>query len=271
MVGFSSGMIEKILVLGVIEGLTEFLPVSSTAHLILAGRFLGFEGDFAKLFEVFIQLGAILSIVGLFWKRIWYVVRTVKSDIQSRLLVINLGLAFLPSAVVGLGFHRWIKAYLFTPHVVSTTLLVGGIVIVIFESSFFRKSPHRLGLEDLKPTQALGIGLCQSVSLIPGVSRAAATIIGGMAMGLSRSAALEFSFLLAIPTMAAACSFDLLANVSILEWAPSLLLGLGFTAAFVSALVAARALIGYVQNHSLRPFGYYRIVLGGLMLLFLES
>jgi undecaprenyl-diphosphatase len=255
------------LILGVLEGLTEFLPISSTAHLILAGELLGFRGGFAKLFEVFIQLGAILSVVWLFRGRILKAAGSIRKDPKSQLLAVNLLLGFVPSGVVGLVAHRWIKAYLFSPLWVCSALVLGGVAILAFEASPLARRGGISDLEALKPSQALCIGLCQTLALIPGVSRAAATILGGMAVGLSRGAALEFSFLLAIPTMAAACLFDLLMNASGVGVKEAASLGLGFLAAFASALVAASALVSYVKSHSFRPFGYYRIFLGGVILL----
>lgn len=255
------------LILGVLEGLTEFLPVSSTAHLILAGEWLGFRGDFAKLFEVFIQLGAILSVVLLFRGRIFKAIGSIQKDPKSRLLAVNLLLGFIPSGLVGLALHRWIKAYLFSPLLVCATLVVGGVAILALEASSLTKRDRIQDVEALKPSQALSIGFCQAIALIPGVSRAAATILGGMAVGLSRGAALEFSFLLAVPTMAAACLFDLFMNASGVGLKEGATLGVGFLAALASALFAASALIEYVKAHSFRPFGYYRIFLGGAILL----
>jgi undecaprenyl-diphosphatase len=240
------------LVLGLVEGITEFLPISSTGHLILAGHVLGISGDFLKTFEIFIQLGAILAVVVLYFKKLlgnW--------KIFSRVAV-----AFVPTAVLGLALYKVIKTYLLgSTSVVLWSLLVGGIALVLFERARKGKSADVRELESISYKQALLVGLCQSVAMIPGISRSAATIVGGLALGISREAIVEFSFLLAVPTMAAATGLDLIKSAPSLTAHETGLLGVGFITAFVSALLAVRFFIRYVQKHNFTVFGIYRILL----------
>ena len=251
-------------VLGVVEGATEFLPVSSTGHLILAGDWLGFVGDRAKAFEVFIQLGAILAIVWLYRARLSDVARTLSSDPRSRRLVVNLGIAFLPAAVVGLLAHDAIKRYLFSPTTVAVALVVGGVLMLLIER--LARAPSVATVDDVPPRTALGIGLAQVLSLIPGTSRSAATIMGGYALGLTRPAATEFSFFLAIPVMFAATLFDLVKSRHLLSASDTPLFAVGFVVAFLTALVVVRAFLGYVARRSFALFAWYRIVFGGVLL-----
>lgn len=256
-------------ILGLVEGATEFIPVSSTGHLILVGHWLGFEGARAKAFEIFIQLGAILAIFWLYRKMIMTVLRDAVQPGAARNLVVGLFVAFLPVAVIGLLLHNWIKARLFDPLIVAVALVVGGFAILLIE----RWAP-RTTTEDVERVPlrtALGIGLAQVLSLIPGTSRAGATILGGYCLGLSRKAATEFSFFLAIPVMLAATLFDLFKSRHDLVRADVAVFAIGFIVAFLSALVVVRAFLRFVSHHSFRPFAWYRIVFGVILLVFLLS
>lgn len=255
----------KAAILGVVEGATEFIPVSSTGHLIVTGDWLGFTGEDAKAFEIFIQLGAILAILWLYRQRLGRIVRTARTDSTSRRLVTNLFVAFLPAAVVGLLAHKAIKAHLFSPLVVAAALVVGGIAILLIE--MWRPVPHVTSVEEVPPRTALGIGLAQVLSLIPGTSRSGATIMGGYCLGLSREAATEFSFFLAIPTMVAATGYDLAKSAATLSAADIPLFAVGFVVAFVSAVVVVRAFVAFVARSSFAAFAWYRIGFGVLLLI----
>lgn len=248
------------LVLGLVEGATEFIPVSSTGHLILAGDWLGFEGDFAATFDVVIQLGAILAIVWLYRVRLLATVRGLRSEPKARRLAINLAAAVLPAAVIGVLLHDWIKSALFNPVTVSTALVAGGVAILLIEK--FRPRP-RIGLVDEMPVgTAFGIGLAQVVSLIPGVSRSGATIMGALVLGMSRSAAAEFSFFLAIPVMFAATLLELVSSPQALSPERLPVLAVGFVTAFLSALFVVRAFLRFVSVHTFSAFAWYRILFG---------
>jgi undecaprenyl-diphosphatase len=254
----------KAAILGVVEGATEFLPVSSTGHLIVVADWLGFTGEAAKVFEIFIQLGAILAIVWLYRRRIASVIRTVPSEPRSRQFVLNLLIGFLPAAIVGLLFHDAIKRYLFNPVTVALAFVVGGIAILLIEHW---RPAERIGkVDQVPPRTALGIGLAQVLSLIPGTSRSGATIMGAYCLGLSREAATEFSFFLAIPVMFAATTYDLL-NSRHLVHAPDIpVFAVGFVFAFLSALLVVRAFLTYVSRRTFRPFAWYRIAVGLVLL-----
>ena len=253
--------------LGLVEGATEFIPVSSTGHLILAGHWLGFEGARAKAFEIFIQLGAILAIFWLYRGTIAGVLRRAARPGPARNLVLGLAIAFLPVAVIGLLLHGWIKARLFDPVIVAVALVVGGVAILLIE----RWSPRTTtdDVERVSLPTAFGIGLAQVLSLIPGTSRAGATILGGYCLGLSRKAATEFSFFLAIPVMLAATLFDLFKSRHDLVPADVPIFAVGFIVAFLAALVVVRAFLRFVSHHSFRPFAWYRIGFGLILLAFL--
>jgi undecaprenyl-diphosphatase len=255
--------------LGIVEGVTEFLPVSSTGHLILAGHWLNFEGDRAKTFEVFIQLGAILAIVWEYRRTLVDVVVRLPKDRNARRFAINLIVAFLPAGIVGVLAHKWIKAHLFTPITVAWALIVGGVGILLVEK--FRPAVRVEHVDHVQPRTAFSIGLAQVLSLFPGVSRSGATIMGAMAVGLSRPAATLFSFFLAIPVMIAATLFDLGDSVSSLTRNDIGLLAVGFIAAFFSALVVVRVFLRYVAGHSFEVFAWYRIVIGLLVLVLLRG
>ena len=252
-------------VLGLVEGATEFIPVSSTGHLIIAGEWLGQTDARAKTFDIFIQLGAILAIVWLYRARLIAAVVAARSEPRSRRFILNLIVAFLPAAVVGFLIHDWIKDRLFNPTVVAAALVVGGVVILLVERWTPRTRVTEVG--DIAPSTALGIGLAQVLSLVPGTSRSGATIIGGYALGLSRTAATEFSFFLAIPVMFAATLYELLKSWDSLSAADLPFFAVGFLVAFVSAIVVVRGFLTYVSRHSFAVFAWYRIGLGLLLLL----
>jgi undecaprenyl-diphosphatase len=254
--------------LGLIEGVTEFIPVSSTGHLILASHWLGQTGEAAKTFDIFIQLGAILAIVWLYRQRLTHAVLAARSDPVSRRFLLNLLIAFLPAAIVGFLAHDWIKQRLFTPAVVASALVVGGLVILLIERLHPQERVSEVG--HVSPSTALGIGLAQVLSLVPGTSRSAATIMGGYALGLSRRAATEFSFFLSIPVMVAATCYDLLKSRDALTPADAPAFAVGFLVAFVSAVIVVKAFLGYVSHHSFAAFAWYRIALGVVLLLLLR-
>jgi len=248
------------LILGAIEGFTEFLPVSSTGHLILAGDLLGFQSDLGKVFEVVIQLGAILAVVVFSFGRLWQVLVGLPTDPGARRFALAVIIAFLPAAVLGAIFHDFIKTVLFSPWVVVVSLVVGGILILLIERMAPR--PRHRSIEGLPLTTALGIGFCQAVAMIPGVSRAGATILGGELLGVDRRIATEFSFYLAIPTMLGATVLDLFKARAELTTNGIGLIALGFVTAFVVAIPVVRGLVGFVGRFGLVPFAWYRIVIG---------
>lgn len=250
----------KAAILGVVEGATEFIPVSSTGHLIMVGDWLGFTGEDAKAFEIFIQLGAILAIVWLYRTRLGRVLRSATRDPVSQRLLLNLFIAFLPAAVVGLLTHRLIKQYLFSPEIVAVSMLVGGLAILLIE--WWRPKPRVPTVDDISAGGALGIGIAQVLSLIPGTSRSGATIMGGYCLGLTRPAATEFSFFLAVPVMIAATGFDLAQSAHALSAADVPIFAVGFVVAFLSALVVVRAFVHYVARSSFVVFAWYRIAFG---------
>ena len=251
-------------VLGIVEGVTEFLPISSTGHLIVAGHWLGFEDERAKTFEIFIQLGAILAIVWLYRARFLTIARTVVREPGSRRFVTNLLLGFAPAAIVGVSIHGLIKAHLFTPAVVAAAFIVGGILILLIEKR--RPVVRVTDAADIAPRTAFGIGLAQMLALIPGVSRSGATIMGGYVLGLSRTAATEFSFFLAVPVIAAAALFDLARSLHLLQAGDVPLFAVGFVVSFLSALMVVRGLLRYVAHHSFAAFAWYRIAFGLFLL-----
>lgn len=255
--------------LGIVEGLTEFLPVSSTGHLILVGDLLGFDGPASSVFEVVIQLGAILAVVVGFFPRLARVLFTLHEDPASRRFALAVVLAFLPAAIVGVFAHDFIKAVLFSPWVVSVALIVGGIVLLWVEPHVGK--PKTFEVEEFSPTLALKIGFFQVLSMIPGVSRAGATIVGALLLGVDRRAAAEFSFFLAIPTMLGASTLDLYKNSALLTMDDAQVIAVGFVAAFLSALVVVRTFVGFVGRHGFAVFGWYRIVVGTAMLILLAT
>lgn len=255
----------KAAILGLVEGATEFIPVSSTGHLIVVSDWLGLVGERAKTFDVFIQLGAILAIVWLYRARLWRTVLAARHEVASRRFLGNLLIAFLPAAIVGVLTHEWIKVRLFNPTVVAVALVVGGVLILLIER--WAPAPKVYDVNEVPAQTAFGIGLAQVLSLIPGTSRSGATIMGGYALGLSRIAATEFSFFLAIPVMFAATLFDLMKSWSVLTPSDIPPFAVGFIVSFLSALVVVRAFLSYVSGHSFRVFAWYRIVFGAALLL----
>ncbi|WP_324715316.1 undecaprenyl-diphosphate phosphatase [Carboxydochorda subterranea] len=260
--------IVKAAVMGLVEGVTEFLPISSTGHLILAGDILRFGGPLAATFEIFIQLGAVLAVVWFYREDLSRQLRTLASDTGVRRLWFNVVVAFVPAAVVGVLLHRWIKAVLFSPVVVAVSLFAGGIALLLVERRRHAEQVHEL--RAVSTRQALVVGLAQTLSLVPGVSRSAASIVGGLLSGLDRTTATAFSFYLSIPTLGLATLFELATSLSGLGAGDLLLLGVGLVVAFASAFVAVGWLLRYVATHDLRPFGWYRILIGLLVLLWFE-
>ena len=253
------------LILGVVEGLTEFLPISSTGHLILAGDLLGFNDDRAKVFDVVIQTGAMLAIVWEYRARFLNVISHAFSDPAARRFVLNLAIAFMPAAVLGLGFGKMIKAHLFKPVPVALAFIVGGILILWIER---RKRPVSVeSVDDMSWKDALKVGFAQAFALIPGTSRSGATIIGGMLFGLSRRAATEFSFFLAVPTLIAAGGYDLLKNRALFSFDDLGMFAVGGISAFISAFFCVRWLLQYIATHDFTVFAWYRIIFGGAVLL----
>ena len=250
--------------LGLVEGATEFIPVSSTGHLIVVSSWLGLVDERAKTFDIFIQLGAILAILWLYRARLGQSIVQARRDDASRRFLVNLLIAFLPAAVAGFLAHEWIKSRLFNPTVVATALVAGGVLILLIERWAPRSTIY--DVSEITARSALGIGLAQVLSLIPGTSRSGATILGGYALGLSRTAATEFSFFLAIPVMLAATIYDLLKSWSILTSADIPMFTIGFVVSFVSALVVVKAFLTYVSRHSFGVFAWYRIIFGLLLL-----
>jgi undecaprenyl-diphosphatase len=255
-------------VLGVVEGLTEFLPVSSTGHLIVAGSLLGYTGDHAKLFEIVIQAGAILAVCWEYRAKLFAVATGLSSDRSAQRFVLNLFVAFLPAAILGLALGQAIKANLFAPVPVASAFIVGAFVILWAERRQ-KRNPASVRIDSvdaMRWTDALKIGCAQAFALIPGTSRSGATIIGGMLFGLSRTAATEFSFFLAIPTLFAATGYEFLKNRALLAGSDLSMIAVGFAVAFVSAFLVVRWLLRYVAHHDFIPFVWYRIAFGALIL-----
>lgn len=255
------------LLLGLIEGLTEFLPVSSTGHLILAVDLIGFRGPPGQVFEVVIQLGAIGAVCWEYFGRFARAAAGCRHDPDQFRFVRNILLAFLPTVVIGALAYSFIKAYLFDPWVVVAALVLGGVAILIIERNL--PAPRHHAVERMPAPTAFAVGLCQVVSMIPGVSRAGATIMGGLMLGMDRRTATEFSFFLAVPTMLAASALDLYSNWERMDGDNLLVIAIGFAAAFLSALIVVRWLIGFVSRHGFAPFAWYRIAVGVVMATFL--
>jgi len=248
------------IILAIIEGLTEFLPISSTGHMILASSIMNIENDqFVKTFEIAIQLGAILAIVMLYYKRF----------LQSFTIYLKLAVAFIPTGIAGVLAYPYIKAVLFNPLGVSIALTVGGIILIIIDRRVVARKSEYVDLEDISYRRSFFIGLAQSVSIVPGVSRAAATIVGGVFNGLNKKQATEFSFLLAVPTMFAATGYDLLKTPVVFNSTELMLLGIGLAVAFVFAWIAVNIFLKIVQNYGFKGFGYYRIVIGVAFILYM--
>jgi undecaprenyl-diphosphatase len=254
----------KAAILGVVEGLTEFLPISSTGHLIIAGQLIGYTGEKAKVFELVIQSGAMLAVIWEYRARFGRVLAGLHRDPAAQRFAINLVVAFLPAALLGLLFGGAIKQHLFHAVPVAAAFIVGGLIILWVE-----RSPRRTTVEqvdDMTWKDALKVGLAQSFALIPGMSRAGATIIGGMLFGLSRRAATEFSFFLAVPTLIAAGAYDLYKNRALFEAGDLGVFAVGFIVSFVSAFLCVRWLLRYIATHDFSAFAWYRIAFGAIVL-----
>lgn len=258
----------KAALMGVVEGLTEFLPISSTGHLILAGALLGFNDDKAKVFDIAIQTGAIGAVILVYWQKIRSTLVALPTDTQARQFALNVLIAFVPAVLLGLLFGKAIKAHLFTPVVVASTFILGGMVILWAE----RRQAQLPGavriqeVDDMSWKDALKVGLVQCLAMVPGTSRSGATIIGGMLMGLSRKAATDFSFYLAIPTLIGAGAYSLFKERALLSWADVPMFGVGLLASFVSAWLCVRWLLRFIATHSFTGFAWYRIVFGLVVL-----
>ncbi len=249
----------KAALLGLIEGLTEFLPVSSTGHLILLGHYLGFTSP-GHSFEVLIQLGAIAAILSVYAHKLFALLRALPSDKNAQRFAFGVFLAFLPAMVIGGFAHSFIKSVLFSPLVVSIALIVGGVILLVVNEIDF--SPRYHDITEIPPLTAFKIGLFQCLAMVPGVSRSGATIVGAMLLGTDKRAAAEFSFFLAMPTMAAAFSYDLYKNHASLTLEDGAAIGIGFVVSFVCALLVVRRLLDYVSARGYALFGWWRIVVG---------
>ncbi|GJE26176.1 undecaprenyl-diphosphate phosphatase [Methylobacterium organophilum] len=253
--------IVKALVLALVEGATEFIPVSSTGHQLLIGHFIGFHSP-NNTFEVLIQLGAILAILFAYFGRLLGIAKAVPNDPRARRFVLAILVAFLPAAIIGGIFSKAIKAYLFNPWIVCATLVAGGLVLLVVDETDLDQ--RKDDVFDFSLPMALKIGIFQCFAMIPGVSRSGATIVGAMLMGANKRAATEFSFYLAMPTMAGAFAKDLLDNYKNLSSNDALLIVIGFVAAFVSALIVVRTVLDYVSRHGFQLFAWWRIIVGSL-------
>ena len=257
------------IILGIVEGITEFIPVSSTGHLILTGKFLGREGPSASVFDVVIQVGAILAVIWVWRVRVFKLAIGFFTNAAERLMGIKIILAFLPAAIVGVLAHDFIKHVLFSPLVVAISLIVGGIVMLIVERAAPKSTAETM--DDISVLTAFKIGLCQLFALIPGVSRAGASIVGAQFLGASRIAATQFSFFLAIPTIIGASVFDLAKNMDLLTKNDAPVFIVGTLAAFLSAMIVIKWLIAYVSKYGFTPFAYYRIIFGTFVLILLGT
>ena len=264
----------KAAIMGVVEGLTEFLPISSTGHLILAGALLGFDDEKAKVFDIAIQTGAILAVVIVYWEKIASTVVALPTQRLARRFVLNVLIAFVPAVVLGLLFGKAIKAHLFTPTVVASSFIIGGFIILWVEG-WGRKPLHDghpddhariVNVESMTPLDAFKIGLVQCLAMIPGTSRSGATIIGGMLLGLSRKAATDFSFYLAIPTLIGAGAYSLYKDRALLSMADVPMFAVGLVFSFLSAWACVRWLLRYIATHTFVVFAYYRIAFGVVVL-----
>lgn len=262
-------LLVKAAIMGLVEGFTEFLPISSTGHLILAGALLGFDDDKAKVFDIAIQTGAIFAVILVYWQKIRDTVATLPSSKLSQRFAINLLIAFTPAVVLGLLFGKAIKANLFNPVVVASTFIIGGFIILWAEKRQ-ENNPKLAAIQDVDQMthwDALKVGLVQCLAMIPGTSRSGATIIGGMLLGLSRKAATDFSFYLAIPTLIGAGAYSLYKERGLLSIADAPMFGVGLVVSFISAWLCIRWLLKFIATHSFVGFAYYRIAFGLIVLL----
>ena len=254
-------LLVKAAIMGIVEGLTEFLPISSTGHLILAGSLLDFTSEKAKVFDIAIQTGAIFAVILFYWRRLVDTAAALGDSSRARRFVLNVLIAFLPAVVIGLLVGKAVKAHLFTPTVVATSFIAGALVILWAERR--PKSTVRVfTVDDMSPFDALKVGLLQCLALVPGVSRSGSTIIGGMLVGLSRNAATEFSFFLAIPSLIGAGAYSLFKERHLLSATDAPLFAVGLIFSFLSAWVCVRWLLRYVATHDFVPFAWYRIAFG---------
>ncbi|QJY32703.1 undecaprenyl-diphosphate phosphatase [Diaphorobacter sp. JS3050] len=255
----------KAAIMGVVEGLTEFLPISSTGHLILAGSLLGFDDAKAKVFDIAIQTGAIFAVILVYWQRIRATLVALPTERQARRFALNVLIGFLPAVLLGLLLGKAIKAHLFTPVVVASTFILGGFVILWAERR--QQAAVRIhSVDDMTPLDALKVGLVQCLAMVPGTSRSGATIIGGMLLGLSRKAATDYSFFLAIPTLIGAGVYSLYKERALLSAADIPLFAVGLVFSFISAWLCVRWLLRYISSHSFVPFAWYRIAFGLVVL-----
>ena len=267
-----TALLTKAAIMGVVEGLTEFLPISSTGHLILAGALLGFDDDKAKVFDIAIQTGAIFAVILVYWQKIRDTLVALPSSgasgKQAQKFALNVLIAFIPAVVLGLLFGKIIKAHLFTPVVVASTFIIGGFIILWAEKrqQNAATAPRILDVDAMTPLDALKVGLIQCLAMIPGTSRSGATIIGGMLLGLSRKAATDFSFYLAIPTLIGAGVYSLHKERALLSMGDVPLFAVGLVVSFVSAWLCIRWLLKFISTHSFTGFAYYRIAFGLVVL-----
>ena len=262
-------LIWKTVLIGVVEGLTEFLPVSSTGHIILAAELLHFQGPPGKIFEIVIQLGAILAVCFLYRQKLWTTgVGILRREKPAMRFAATIVVAFLPAAIVGVAAHKYIKTVRFDPWVVAVALIVGGIAILVIER--FALRPRIKTVDDIDLKTAFLIGLCQCLAMVPGVSRAGSTIMGARVFRVDRAAAAEFSFFLAIPTMIGASVYDLYKNWSVLSWDHGAVIALGFVVAFITAAVVVGAFVRFISRHGFAIFAWYRIAIGSVALILLS-
>jgi undecaprenyl-diphosphatase len=258
-------LLVKAAIMGVVEGLTEFLPISSTGHLILAGALLGFDDEKSKVFDIAIQTGAIFAVILVYWEKIYSTVKALPYQVQAQRFVMNVIIGFFPAVLLGLLFGKIIKQHLFIPEVVAVTFIVGGLVILWAE----RRPPSTVRIrvvEDMRGRDALLVGLVQCLAMVPGTSRSGATIIGGMLLGLSRKAATDFSFFLAIPTLIGAGVYSLYKERALLSLDDLPVFAVGLVVSFVSAWICVRWLLKYIASHSFEVFAWYRIAFGLVVL-----
>lgn len=252
--------------LGIVEGLTEFIPVSSTAHLIVLTEALHFRAPPGHIFEVFIQLGAILAVVVLYRVKLWKTIIGLPSDKTAQAFAMNIVLATIPALIAGAFGRDFIKEHLYDPHIIAVMLILGGIILIFFDKKF--STPKIDNIDAVSPKLAFLIGCCQAIALIPGVSRSGATIMGALALGLSRPAAAEFSFFLAIPVMCAAVAYDVMKGWSdIVSYGHFHIMLAGLVAAFITAMIVIKTVLAFLNRHGFTPFGWYRIVAGIVILL----
>ena len=252
--------------MGLVEGITEFLPISSTGHLIVTGSLIGFHDEKAKVFDIAIQTGAIFAVILVYWQRIWSTIRELPTQAKAQRFAGNVLVAFFPAVILGLAYGKAIKSHLFNANVVAVALIVGGVIIWWAEKR--QKVTVRVdSVDEMRPMDSLKVGVMQCLAMIPGTSRSGATIIGGMLIGLSRRAATDFSFYLAIPTLIGAGVYSLYKDRAVLAWSDIPLFAVGTVVAFFSALWCIRWLLRYISSHSFMPFAWYRIAFGFFILL----